>query len=176
MIGVTPYAALQAQSFHTPSYSETDLTGGGFGLSYNAMSASDTRSELGARFDDLTMLGAMPLMLRARAAWAHDWVSNPSMGAVPDAAGSKLHGQRRSTTKELCARLCRRRIASHRTGRSPASSIASSPRVRRPTPAPERYATCGSAGFLTFVANQGLDLRQDQVAHKRLRKNRGFGL
>ena len=82
MIGVTPYAALQAQSFHTPSYSETDLTGGGFGLSYNAMSASDTRSELGARFDDLTMLGAMPLMLRARAAWAHDWVSNPSLGAV----------------------------------------------------------------------------------------------
>ncbi len=82
MIGVTAYAALQAQSFHTPSYSETDLTGGGFGLSYNAMSASDTRSELGARFDDLTMLGAMPLMLRARAAWAHDWVSNPSLGAV----------------------------------------------------------------------------------------------
>jgi len=31
--GVTPYAALQAQDFHTPSYSETDLTGGGFGLS-----------------------------------------------------------------------------------------------------------------------------------------------
>ncbi len=82
MIGVTPYAALQAQSFHTPSYNETDLTGGGFGLSYNAMSASDTRSELGVRFDDLTMLGAMPLMLRARAAWAHDWVSNPSLGAT----------------------------------------------------------------------------------------------
>ena len=52
-IGVTPYAALQAQIFHTPSYSETDLTGGGFGLTYNAMTATDTRSELGARFDDL---------------------------------------------------------------------------------------------------------------------------
>ena len=36
-------------------YSETDLTGGGFGLSYNAMNGTDTRSELGARFDDLTM-------------------------------------------------------------------------------------------------------------------------
>ena len=34
--GVTPYAALQMQEFHTPAYSETDLTGGGFGLSYNA--------------------------------------------------------------------------------------------------------------------------------------------
>ncbi|HEY1980686.1 MAG TPA: autotransporter outer membrane beta-barrel domain-containing protein, partial [Xanthobacteraceae bacterium] len=82
LVGVTPYAALQAQDFHTPSYSETDLSGGGFGLSYNAMNATDTRSELGARFDDLTMFGAMPLVLRARLAWAHDWVSNPSLGAV----------------------------------------------------------------------------------------------
>jgi uncharacterized protein with beta-barrel porin domain len=28
------------------------------------------------------MLGAAPLMLRARAAWAHDWLSNPALGAV----------------------------------------------------------------------------------------------
>ena len=34
IIGVTPYAALQVQDFHTPGYSETDLTGGGFGLTY----------------------------------------------------------------------------------------------------------------------------------------------
>ncbi len=81
-IGVTPYAAFQTQWFHTPSYSETDLTGGGFGLSYSAMNATDTRSELGARFDDLTMLGSMPLMLQVRAAWAHDWVSNPALDAV----------------------------------------------------------------------------------------------
>ncbi len=81
-VGVTPYAALQAQSFHTPSYSETDVTGGGFGLSYNAMSATDTRSELGARFDDMTALGGMPLSLRARLAWAHDWVTNPALAAV----------------------------------------------------------------------------------------------
>jgi uncharacterized protein with beta-barrel porin domain len=82
LIGITPYAAVQVQSFHTPSYSETDLTGGGFGLSYSAMSATDTRSELGARFDDPTLLGAMPLVLRARVAWAHDWVSNPALDAV----------------------------------------------------------------------------------------------
>jgi outer membrane autotransporter protein len=81
-IGVTPYAALQEQLFHTPSYSETDLTGGGFGLSYNAVTASDTRSELGSRFDEPTTLGAMPVTLRARVAWAHDWVSNPSLGAA----------------------------------------------------------------------------------------------
>jgi autotransporter-associated beta strand protein len=80
--GVTPYAAIQAQSFHTPTYSETDLTGGGFGLSYNAMSATDTRSELGGRFDTLTAWGAMPVQLRARVAWAHDWVSNPALSAA----------------------------------------------------------------------------------------------
>ncbi len=82
MIGVTPYGALQIQTFHTPAYSETDQTGGGLGLTFNAMTATDTRSELGARFDDPTMLGGMPLILRGKLAWAHDWVSNPSLGAV----------------------------------------------------------------------------------------------
>lgn len=80
--GITPYAALQAQALHTPAYSETDLTGGGFGLAYNAMTATDTRSELGVRGDDLAMLGRMPLILRGRLAWAHDWVSNPAFGAA----------------------------------------------------------------------------------------------
>jgi autotransporter-associated beta strand protein len=82
LVGVTPYAALQAQWFHTPAYSETDLTGGGFGLNYATMNGSDTRSELGARFDDLTVIGTIPLILRGRLAWAHDWVSNPTLGAV----------------------------------------------------------------------------------------------
>jgi uncharacterized protein with beta-barrel porin domain len=80
--GVTPYAALQTQWFHTPDYRETDLTGGGFGLAYNGMTANDTRSELGARFDHLQLVDGMPLLLRARVAWAHDWVSNPSLTAT----------------------------------------------------------------------------------------------
>jgi uncharacterized protein with beta-barrel porin domain len=82
IVGVTPYAALQVQDFHTPSYSETDLSGGGFGLTYNAVNATDTRSELGARFDNLTVWNGMPLVLRGRLAWAHDWVSDPALGAV----------------------------------------------------------------------------------------------
>ncbi|HEY1980627.1 MAG TPA: autotransporter outer membrane beta-barrel domain-containing protein, partial [Xanthobacteraceae bacterium] len=81
-VGITPYGAVQTQWFRTPAYSETDLNGGGFALSYNAMTSNDTRSELGARADDLAMLGAMPMVLRARVAWAHDWVSNPALGAV----------------------------------------------------------------------------------------------
>jgi uncharacterized protein with beta-barrel porin domain len=80
--GVTPYAALQAQDFHTPSYSESDVTGGGFGLSYAAMNATDVRSELGARLDDPRLLFGMPLILRAKVAWAHDWASNPSLNAA----------------------------------------------------------------------------------------------
>ena len=81
-IGITPYAALQTQWLLTPNYRETDLTGGGFGLAYNAMTANDTRSELGARFDHLQAFNGMPLLLRARVAWAHDWVSNPSLTAT----------------------------------------------------------------------------------------------
>ncbi len=81
VIGVTPYAALQVQNFQTPAYSETGLTSGGFGLSYAAMSGAETRSELGGRFDDLTAINTMPLILRAKLAWAHDWVSNPALNA-----------------------------------------------------------------------------------------------
>jgi outer membrane autotransporter protein len=81
--GVTPYAAIQAQNFHTPSYAETDTNGGGFALAYNARTATDTRSELGARFDRLiAFYPGAALSLRARLAWAHDWVSDPSLAAV----------------------------------------------------------------------------------------------
>ena len=52
------------------------------GLAYNAANATDARSELGARFDNLTVWDGMPLVLRGRLAWAHDWISNPALGAV----------------------------------------------------------------------------------------------
>ena len=81
--GVTPYAAIQAQSFRTPSYSETDTNGGGFALAYVGRTATDTRSELGARFDRLLAVNpSATLALRARLAWAHDWVSDPALAAV----------------------------------------------------------------------------------------------
>jgi uncharacterized protein YhjY with autotransporter beta-barrel domain len=79
---ITPYAAAQAQSFHTPTYSETDLGGGGVGLNFNARNATDIRSEFGTRFANMTDVNAMPLILRARLAWAHDWVDNNSLNAV----------------------------------------------------------------------------------------------
>jgi outer membrane autotransporter protein len=81
--GVTPYVAIQAQSFRTPGYSETDTTGGGFALAYNSRTGTNTRSELGTRFDRvLALYTNAVLSLRARVAWAHDWMSDPTLAPV----------------------------------------------------------------------------------------------
>jgi autotransporter-associated beta strand protein len=78
--GITPYAAIQAQSFHTPGYSESGLVPNGFALTFNGRDATDTRSELGARFDRvLAVYSNAVLALRGRVAWAHDWVSDPTL-------------------------------------------------------------------------------------------------
>ena len=81
--GVSPYAAAQIQSFHTPAYAETDLTGGGFGLGYAARNATDTRSELGGRFDrEIIPFSSNAIVtFTGRLAWAHDWVSDPTLAA-----------------------------------------------------------------------------------------------
>lgn len=81
--GIAPYAALQVQSFRTPTYAEVDLTGGGFGLAFNGRTATDTRSELGARFDHVALINPTAVVtLRGRLAWAHDWITDPSLAAV----------------------------------------------------------------------------------------------
>ncbi|MCK1281612.1 autotransporter domain-containing protein [Bradyrhizobium sp. 61] len=81
--GFTPYVAAQAQAFRTPTYTEADLAGSGFGLTYQGRTASDTRSELGARFDRATLVTPNSVLtLRGRAAWAHDWVSDPTLVAA----------------------------------------------------------------------------------------------
>jgi outer membrane autotransporter protein len=81
--GLTPYAAILSQTFHTPGYTETDLTNGGFALGFNSRSATDTRSELGGRFDRLLLLNPeAALTLRGRVAWAHDWISDPSLATL----------------------------------------------------------------------------------------------
>src|SRR4029079_4210529 len=55
----------------------------GFGLAYNGRTGTDTRSELGGRFDRvLALYTNAVLSLRARVAWAHDWVSDPALAAV----------------------------------------------------------------------------------------------
>jgi uncharacterized protein with beta-barrel porin domain len=82
-VAVTPYAAIQAQAFRTPTYSETDLGGTGFGLTYSGRTATDTRSEVGARFDRASAFTPTSLLtLRAKLGYAHDWVSDPTLAAV----------------------------------------------------------------------------------------------
>lgn len=80
--GFTPYTALVVQRFRTPGYSEADLTGGGFGLSYDDSTATNTRSELGARFDGATELNDKLLNLFSRVAWAHQLESDTSVTAA----------------------------------------------------------------------------------------------
>jgi uncharacterized protein with beta-barrel porin domain len=79
--GIAPYAAGQFQLFHTPAYSETDITGLGFGLSYGASDSTYTRTEIGARLDTATEIDGKPLMLRGRLGWAHDFTNTPAINA-----------------------------------------------------------------------------------------------
>jgi outer membrane autotransporter protein len=75
-----PTPRFRGQSFHTPAYTETDGIANGFALAFGSRDASDTRSELGTRFDRvLAVYSNAVLALRGRVAWAHDWVSDPSL-------------------------------------------------------------------------------------------------
>lgn len=83
-IGVTPYAALQAQSFRTPSYGETATSGSNtFALAYGARTSQTLRTELGAWFDKSFALDSGDLItLRSRAAWAHDHANDNGINAA----------------------------------------------------------------------------------------------
>ncbi|TAL78296.1 MAG: autotransporter outer membrane beta-barrel domain-containing protein, partial [Beijerinckiaceae bacterium] len=53
-----------------------------FGLAYNGQSATQTQLEIGSWIDKAMVLpGGMPVDLFGRLAYAHDWQTNPSIGA-----------------------------------------------------------------------------------------------
>ena len=81
--GVTPYAAAQVQSFRTPSYRESAVSGlPTFALAYDAHTTTTARTELGVWLDWRTMVDSgTTLVLSSRAAWAHDYWSRPNMTA-----------------------------------------------------------------------------------------------
>lgn len=83
-VGITPYAALQAQNFYTPAYSESAASGtGSFALAYASRSTATLRTELGSRFDKTVAIGAdATLSLRSQLAWVHDSNTERAMGAV----------------------------------------------------------------------------------------------
>jgi uncharacterized protein with beta-barrel porin domain len=83
-VGITPYAAGQFTTFDLPAYdAEQALSGANtFALGYAAKSVTDTRSELGVRTDKSFAAGDAILTLRGRAAWAHDFNPDRSIGAT----------------------------------------------------------------------------------------------
>jgi outer membrane autotransporter protein len=89
---LTPYTALQAQSFRLPDYSETAASGSAqFALAYAGQASMASRTELGTWLShSLPLASGDTLALFGRAAWAHDWFSNlavtPSFQALPGAS------------------------------------------------------------------------------------------
>jgi outer membrane autotransporter protein len=84
-VGLTPFAAVQYQSFRAPAYDER-ATGAAvpFALSFSASTTDALRSEAGVWFDASP---AHELRLRARVAWAHNFtdtaVSTASFTSIP---------------------------------------------------------------------------------------------
>ncbi|CAN7528806.1 autotransporter domain-containing protein [Bradyrhizobium sp. LjRoot220] len=82
-IGLTPYAAGQFTTFELPAYAEQAIVGANtFALAYNAKSVTSTRSELGLRTDKSFAVPNGIFTLRGRAAWAHDFNPDRSIGAT----------------------------------------------------------------------------------------------
>jgi hypothetical protein len=76
-------AAGQFTTFNLPAYAESVVSGGGaFALAYAAKSVTDTHTELGLRTDKSFALANGILTLRGRAAWAHDFNPDRSVGAT----------------------------------------------------------------------------------------------
>ncbi len=79
--GITPYAAGQIQAVYTSGYSERAVSGSPvFALTYDPRTTTTLRTELGAWFDwSVPIDNGSILTLRSRAAWAHDYWSDPSV-------------------------------------------------------------------------------------------------
>ncbi|NVO14760.1 MAG: autotransporter domain-containing protein [Rhodoplanes sp.] len=90
-LGLTPYAAGQVQAFRMPGYTEAAAFGPGtFALSYAGETVTAPRTELGAWADTRLAGRDRVVILRARAAWAHDYQTDrrltPTFLALPGAS------------------------------------------------------------------------------------------
>jgi len=98
--GLTPYAALQSTTVHLPSYAEMATSGSSqFALAFGSDTMTDVRSELGFRTDkSFAMRDDATLILRGRAAWAHDSNTDrtitPTFQALPGAGSFTVNGAR----------------------------------------------------------------------------------
>ena len=81
--GVTPFAAVQAQSMWTPAYSETSVFGTPFGLSFTSQTTDRLRSELGGGIDGRYVSTAGRIWTYyARAAWAHEYLRDTAVNTA----------------------------------------------------------------------------------------------
>jgi outer membrane autotransporter protein len=81
---LTPYAAVQAQSFHTPGFSEASSSGSNlYALNYASHTGNVTRAELGSWVSNNYLLaGNAVAEVFARAAWAHNWQNDVQAAAT----------------------------------------------------------------------------------------------
>jgi uncharacterized protein with beta-barrel porin domain len=81
--GVTPYAAGQVTSFFLPGYTESVAAGvNTFALSYSEKDVTASRTELGLRGDTSFAAADAVVTLRGRAAWAHNFNTERSVGVA----------------------------------------------------------------------------------------------
>ena len=144
VVGVTPYAAVQAQSFRTPDYSETAASGSAqFALNYGAQSSTATRTELGAWLDKPRAAARR----RARAARPRRLGERPGRRADLGAAFQALPGSSFTVPARRRRAIWRwsrpaRNCACRQRSRSAPSSTASSP---------ARAQTYSGAGFVRYA-------------------------
>jgi outer membrane autotransporter protein len=79
----TPYGAVQPQAFSNPAFSEYAISGSGTAaLSYMAQTGTEVRGEVGSWVRTIMPLdNGEALTLFGRAAYAHDWQTNPTLTA-----------------------------------------------------------------------------------------------
>jgi autotransporter-associated beta strand protein len=89
-LGLTPFAALAGERFHTPAYTEINTSGSAnFALAYTASNSTASHSELGGKLDRDFAVDAQTLSLEGMLAWAHQLSSRPSaQAAFADLPGS----------------------------------------------------------------------------------------
>ena len=81
--GLTPYAAGQFTTFFLPNYAEQTIAGvNTFALAYGEQDVTASRSELGLRADTSFASADAIVTLRGRAAWAHNFNVDRSIGAI----------------------------------------------------------------------------------------------
>ncbi len=81
---VTPYAALQAQTFRMPGYiEETTFSASPFGLAFDSRTATKVRTEIGSWADKIIdFQNGNKLDLWGRVGFARDWESAPQLAAT----------------------------------------------------------------------------------------------